>query len=45
MRGDTYLKLDLAVAGVFEVKDGKIVAHRDYFEYQTWPRATGIPLG
>jgi limonene-1,2-epoxide hydrolase len=36
---------DLPVAGVFEVKDGKIVAHRDYFEYQTWLRATGIPLG
>lgn len=37
--------LDLPVAGVFEVRDGKIVAHRDYFDYQTWLRATGIPLG
>jgi limonene-1,2-epoxide hydrolase len=37
--------LDLPVAGVFEVKDGKILAHRDYFDYQTWLRATGIPLG
>jgi len=26
---------DLPVAGVFEVKDGRIVAHRDYFDYQT----------
>jgi limonene-1,2-epoxide hydrolase len=37
--------LDLPVAGVFEVRDGKIIAHRDYFDYQTWLRATGIPLG
>jgi limonene-1,2-epoxide hydrolase len=37
--------LDLPVAGVFEVRDGKIVAHRDYFDYQTWLAATGIPLG
>ena len=37
--------LDLPVAGVFEVRHGKIVAHRDYFDYQTWMRATGIPLG
>jgi len=37
--------LDLPVAGVFEVRNGKIVAHRDYFDYQTWMRATGIPLG
>lgn len=37
--------LDLPVAGVFEVRGGKIVAHRDYFDYQTWMRATGIPLG
>jgi limonene-1,2-epoxide hydrolase len=37
--------LDLPVAGVFEVRDGKIVAHRDYFDYQTWLGATGIPLG
>jgi limonene-1,2-epoxide hydrolase len=37
--------LDLPVAGVFEVRDGKIVAHRDYFDYQTWMSATGVPLG
>jgi len=37
--------LDLPVAGVFEVRGGKIVAHRDYFDYQTWLKATGIPLG
>ena len=36
--------LDLPVAGVFEVRGGKIVAHRDYFDYQTWRAATGIPL-
>ena len=39
------VSLDLPVAGVFEVRNGKIVAHRDYFDYQTWMRATGIPLG
>lgn len=37
--------LDLPVAGVFEVRGGKIVAHRDYFDYRTWLDATGIPLG
>lgn len=26
----------LPVAGVFEVRDGKIVAWRDYFDLQTW---------
>jgi limonene-1,2-epoxide hydrolase len=36
--------LDLPVAGVFEVRDGKITAHRDYFNYETWMTATGIPL-
>src|SRR5678815_999309 len=28
--------LALPVAGVFEVRDGKITAHRDYFDYSTW---------
>jgi limonene-1,2-epoxide hydrolase len=42
-RSDT-VALDLPVAGVFEVRDGAIVAHRDYFDYQTWIRATGISL-
>jgi limonene-1,2-epoxide hydrolase len=37
--------LDLPVAGVFEVRGDKIVAHRDYFDYQTWRKATGIELG
>jgi limonene-1,2-epoxide hydrolase len=37
--------LDLPVAGVFEVRDGKIVAHRDYFDYEAWKKATGISLG
>jgi len=36
--------LALPVAGVFEVRDGKITAHRDYFDYATWLSATGIPL-
>ena len=37
--------LALPVAGVFEVLDGKITAHRDYFDYATWLNATGISLG
>jgi limonene-1,2-epoxide hydrolase len=37
--------LELPVAGVFEVRDGKIVAHRDYFDYRTWFDATVIALG
>jgi limonene-1,2-epoxide hydrolase len=37
--------LELPVAGVFEVRGEKIVAHRDYFDYGTWLRATGISLG
>lgn len=37
--------LDLPVAGVFEVRGDEIVAHRDYFNYDTWLSATGIPLG
>jgi limonene-1,2-epoxide hydrolase len=31
----------LPVAGVFEVRDGKITAWRDYFDMQTWLRQTG----
>lgn len=38
-------QLDLPVAGVFEVHDGKITLHRDYFNYPSWLDATGIPLG
>ena len=37
--------LELPVAGVFEVRGGRITAHRDYFDYRTWLDATGIPLG
>ncbi len=31
-------EISLPVAGVFEVRDGKIVAWRDYFDMQTWLR-------
>ena len=30
----------LPVAGVFEVRDGKIAAWRDYFDMQTWTAQT-----
>jgi limonene-1,2-epoxide hydrolase len=30
----------LPVAGVFEVRDGKIAAWRDYFDFATWQRQT-----
>jgi len=28
----------LPVAGVFEIRDGKIAAWRDYFDFATWQR-------
>jgi limonene-1,2-epoxide hydrolase len=34
-------KVALPVAGVFEVKDGKIVAWRDYFDMATWTGQMG----
>ncbi|MBI1885214.1 MAG: nuclear transport factor 2 family protein [Chloroflexi bacterium] len=33
-------KVELPVAGVFEVVDGKIKAWRDYFDMATWTRQT-----
>lgn len=30
--------VELPVAGVFEVRDGRITAWRDYFDMQTWTR-------
>lgn len=30
--------VELPVAGVFEIRDGKIAAWRDYFDMQTWIR-------
>ncbi len=32
--------VELPVAGVFEVRDGKIAAWRDYFDMATWTRQT-----
>jgi len=37
-------RLDLPVCGVFEVRNGKIVKFRDYFDYPSWFEATGAPL-
>lgn len=37
-------RFGLPVAGVFEVKDGKIVAWRDYFDRKQFTDGTGIPL-
>jgi limonene-1,2-epoxide hydrolase len=31
-------KIELPVAGVFEIKGGKIAAWRDYFDMATWTR-------
>ena len=31
-------KIELPVAGVFEVRDGKIAAWRDYFDFGAWQR-------
>ena len=33
-------KVELPVAGVFEIEDGKIKAWRDYFDMATWTRQT-----
>lgn len=33
--------IDLPVAGVFEIDDGKIAAWRDYFDLKTWTKAFG----
>lgn len=33
-------KVELPCVGVFEVRDGKIVAWRDYFDMTTWIRQT-----
>ncbi len=33
-------EIALPVAGVFELRDGKIVAWRDYFDFATWQRAS-----
>ncbi len=34
-------KIELPVAGVFEIRDGKISAWRDYFDMATWTNQTG----
>jgi len=34
--------ISLPVAGVFQVRDGKIAAWRDYFDMQTWMSQTGM---
>lgn len=33
-------RVELPVAGVFEIRDGKIAAWRDYFDLQTWMNQT-----
>ena len=35
-------KVNLPVAGVFEVRNGKIAAWRDYFDMQTWLKQSGM---
>ena len=37
-------RLDLPVNGVFEVRDGKIVAFRDYFDLATFEKPSGMKL-
>ena len=36
-------KVELPVAGVFEIEGDKIVAWRDYFDMPTWTRQTTTP--
>jgi limonene-1,2-epoxide hydrolase len=33
-------QVELPIAGVFEIRDAKIVAWRDYFDMATWTRQT-----
>lgn len=33
-------KIELPVAGIFEIRNGKIAAWRDYFDMQTWTSQT-----
>jgi limonene-1,2-epoxide hydrolase len=40
----TGARFDLPVAGVFEVRDGKIVAFRDYFDLASFERPSGMRL-
>ena len=35
-------KVSLPVAGVFQVRNGKIAVWRDYFDMQTWMTQTGM---
>lgn len=37
-------RFDLPVTGVFEVRDGKIAAFRDYFDLATFERGSGLKL-
>jgi len=34
-------QVEVPVVGVFEVRDGKIAAWRDYFDFATWQRQVG----
>ena len=34
-------RVELPCAGVFEIRDGKIAAWRDYFDLATWQRQAG----
>ncbi len=34
-------RIELPVMGTFEIRDGKIVAWRDYFDLATWQRQSG----
>lgn len=35
--------VDLPVMGAFDIRDGKIAAWRDYFDFPTWQRQTAPP--
>ncbi|HSD10852.1 MAG TPA: limonene-1,2-epoxide hydrolase family protein [Candidatus Binatia bacterium] len=38
-------KFDLPVNGIFELREGKIVRFRDYFNLADWEKPSGMPLG
>ena len=48
-RLDTFVigasRVELPIAGIFDVRDGKIAAWRDYFDLATWTKQANPPAG
>ena len=48
-RLDTFVmgtrRVELPIAGIFDLRDGKIAAWRDYFDLATWTKQANPPAG